>query len=162
MATTYKCNEFNNVNTMTPTQVKKHITQMNKLEKDLVKQVVAKIDVNRIIISPHLIEKMEGGVTFGIDIIKDTIKNFKLEEDLIEVNYNKDKSTRIAFKGHKVVNVNVNGRITKCKMAFVYNLKNRHLVTIWYNDLVAIKRIPNLNRYDRTLNVAKCLKPYIN
>ena len=162
MATTYKCNEFNNVNTMTPTQVKNHITQMNKLEKDLVKQVVAKIDVNRIIISPHLIEKMEGGVTFGIDIIKDTIKNFKLEEDLIEVNYNKDKSTRIAFKGHKVVNVNVNGRITKCKMAFVYNLKNRHLVTIWYNDLVAIKRIPNLNRYDKTLNVAKCLKPYIN
>ena len=118
MATTYKCNEFSNVNTMTSTQRKKHISQLNELEKDLVKQVVAKIDVNRIIISPHLIEKMEGGVTFGIDIIKDTIKNFKLEEDLIEVNYNKDKSTRIAFKGHKVVNVNVNGRITKCKMAF--------------------------------------------
>ena len=36
MATTYKCNEFSNVNTMTPTQVKKHITQMNELEKDLV------------------------------------------------------------------------------------------------------------------------------
>ena len=162
MATTYKCNEFSNVNTMTPTQVKKHITQMNELEKDLVKQVVAKIDVNRIIISPHLIEKMEGGVTFGIDIIKDTIKNFKLEEDLIEVNYNKDKSVRIAFKGHKVVDVSVNGKLTKCKMAFVYNLKNRHLVTIWYNDLIMIKRIPNLRRYDRTLNVAKCLKPYIN
>lgn len=160
----YKCQEFEyGVHRPTPTQTKKHLVQMNSFEKDLVKKAVKNINLRRIVVSPHLYEKMEKqGVTFGLDIIHDTIKNFNIEEDLIEVNYNKDGSTRIAFKGRKVIDVNVNGRIEKCKMAFVINLTNGHIVTVWYRNLVNIKKLPDLRiNYDKNLNIAKHLKRYI-
>jgi len=163
MATTYKCNEFRMVNTATPTQVKKHYCQMNELEKEFVKQSVAKIDVDKMIISPHLEEKMVNeGITFGMDIIKDTIKRFNVETDLIEVNRNKDNSTRVCFKSKKIVDVNVNGRIEKCRLCWSYNYVNHHIVTVWWNTVEYAKRIPNLNRnYDRRLDIITHLKKFI-
>ena len=85
-----KCQEFAyGSHTVTPTQVKKHFIQMNDYEKQLVAKAVKNINLRRIIISPHLYEKMEKqGITFGLDIIHDTIRNFNIEADLIEVNHN--------------------------------------------------------------------------
>ncbi len=159
----YKCQEFANVNTMTESQRKKHVTQMNALEKEMTKTILKKLDVNKLIVSPHLYEKMEEkGITFNIKMVKNTIKNFILEKNLIEVNYNTDKSTRIAIKGTKPVEVNVGGEVKECVLCFVINLKNMHIVTVYWNTVEFSQRIPNLNRYDAKLNVAKYLKPYIN
>jgi hypothetical protein len=159
----YKCNEFQNVNTMTSNQRKKHVSQMNYLEKEMTKTILKKLDVNKLVISPHLFEKMEEkGITFNVKMVKNIIKNFVLEKNLVEVNYNADKSTRIALKGTKSIEVNVGGEVKECVLCFVVNLTNMHIVTAYYNTVEFSHRIPNLNRYDSKLNVAKCLKPYIN
>ena len=65
----FKCKEFEyGVHRPTPTQVKKHFVQMSDYEKQLVTKAVKNINLKRIIISPHLYEKMEKqGVTFGLD-----------------------------------------------------------------------------------------------
>ena len=163
MATTYKCNEFKMVNTMTSTQRKKHISQLNKLEKEFTKKAIEKFDLNKLIISPHLKQKMkEQGITFNMEDVKDIVKNFTIEKNLIEVNFNKDLSTRIALKGTKPMKVNVGGEVKECVLCIVINLTNNHLCTLYYNTVEYSKRIPNLNRYDRTLNVIKFLQPYIN
>ena len=161
---TFKCQEFAyGSHTVTPTQVKKHFIQMNDYEKQLVTKAIKNINLRRIVISPHLYEKMEKqGVTFGLDVIYDTIRNFNIETDLIEVNYNKDRSTRVVFKSRKTMMVNVNGRLEECKMAFVINLTNGHIVSVWYRNLVNIKKLPDLRyNYDKNLNVAKHLRQYI-
>lgn len=159
----YKCQEFQiGFDRRTPSQIKKHFVQMKDYEKEYVKKAVKNINIKRLVISPHLYEKMEReGITFDLEVIYDTIRKFNVNEDLIEVNFNKDKSTRIAFRSKKIIEVNVGGRIEKCRLCFVINLANGHIVTTYYNSLQNVKRIPNLMKYDSNLNIVKHLKQYI-
>ena len=160
----FKCKEFEyGTDRRTLSQRKKHIIQMSDFEKDLTKKVVKNINLRRLVISPHLYEKMEKqGITFSLDIIYDTIKHFDVRENLIEVNRNNDKSTRILLRSRKILDVNVNGRIEKCKLCFVINLDNGHIVTTYWNTLQNTKRIPNLSNYDKNLNIINHLKKHIN
>lgn len=159
----YKCQEFQiGFDRRTPSQIKKHFVQMEDYEKEYVKKAVKNINIKRLVISPHLYEKMEReGITFDLEVIYDTIRKFNVNKDLIEVNRNNDNSTRILIKSRKNLDVNVNGRIEKCKLCFVINLANNHIVTTYYNNLQNVKRIPNLTKYDKNLNIVKYLKQYI-
>lgn len=159
----YKCQEFQiGFDRRTPSQIKKHFVQMKDYEKEYVKKAVKNINIKRLVISPHLYEKMEReGITFDLEVIYDTIRKFNVNEDLIEVNRNNDNSTRILIKSRKNLDVNVNGRMEKCKLCFVINLANNHIVTTYYNNLQNVKRIPNLTKYDKNLNIVKYLKQYI-
>ena len=163
--TVYRVNEsleYNKVRT-TPTQKKKFHTQMNMLEKKLVKECLKVKNYSKLAyISPHLKEKMKKkGLTFDESLIRKTIKEFDLDI-LLEVNYNEDKSTRILMKTRETVRVNVNGRIQECVMCFVLNLKNHHIATVYYNTPQQVLRTPNLSRYDKNLDIATQLKQYIN
>ena len=147
----------------TETQQKKFINQMNSLEKELVKKVLKTNDYSKkAFVSPHLKEKMKlKGLTFPESLIRKTIKEFDLDI-LLEVNYNKDKSTRVLMKTRETVKVNVNGKIEDCVLCFVLNLTNYHIATCYYNSKEQVKRTPNLRKYNKDLNLVRYLKPYIN
>ena len=87
----FKCQEFAyGSHTFTPTQVKKHFIQMNDYERQIVTKAVKNINLRRIVISPHLYEKMEKqGITFGLDIIYDTIILTCRKSDIMNIISNK-------------------------------------------------------------------------
>ena len=159
----YKSGTINKFSTTTQGQQKKFITQMNDLEKQMIFMAVKNFNLNKMIISPHLKEKMlEKGITFGVDLIKKTIKEFTIEKNLLECNYNADGSTRILIKSHDTFKVEMENEIKECVICFVINLKNHHLATVYWNTVEFSKRIPNLRNYNRRLDILTHLKPYIN
>ena len=89
-------------------------------------------------------------------------KEFTIEKNLLECNYNADGSTRILIKSHDTFKVEMENEIKECVICFVINLKNHHLATVYWNTVEFSKRIPNLKNYNRRLDILTHLKPYIN
>ena len=145
----------------TKQQIRKHYSQMSKIEKDYLLKSLKKLPLNKTKISTHLIKKLNFQV--NKDILIYSIENCGLE-NIIEYNErmfegwtdkrvlirsNEDYEVQIINKKTEIVNTE------KCNICLVVSLIENKIVTAYWNLSSDNHLNVNMNKYNKDLKIIK-------
>lgn len=146
-------------------QIKKHISQITDLEKELLTKRLKNIDLDSLELSEHLLSKLH--TNFNEDIIKNILKDNDIIKKIIEFNINKDKKgnvydCRILIRDNNIYKVNLLNYITgkeethPANICFVYSLTFNRIITVYWNKSNDNHSTINMSQY-KNIDIKKYL-----
>lgn len=151
----------------TKNQIKKHYTQMNDKEKEIINKKIK--EINDIKLSNHVIDYLKDNYfDFGNNDFKKYILNYlkrnnELKNDIIEFNKTINKYNGIDYRVLIRMNDDFYVRckdniIRMCNLCCVINLNDFKLVTMYFNRKSDKHKTLDYSRYDEALDIEKCLQ----
>lgn len=138
--------------------VKKHYTQMSKKEIQTLCNLYNDIDVEDIILSKHLHDKLEKELEDAEDIFYFT-NMLIYNSELIEFNTGKDgKDSRILIRFKEKFRGKLDGIVTDVALCVVFSLKNKSFVTVYLNDYYDNHETLRKEQYTKNFNIIEHLK----
>lgn len=127
---------------ITKGQVKKHCSQFNRKEMEMLVKVVKNIDTNNLNYANHIHRE------FINETLVKTIKNCtpdNIKDFSISTMHEND--IRVLIRSNYKDIVELDGKVQKCNLCFVISLNTNTIITTWYNSINRQKKVVNMNRY---------------